>query len=523
MTEDFQLRTDPRTAADMHRVMHALAAQHDIEPNRIKALRIIKRSIDARQRNVMVNLTVRCWLDEEPDTIALYEPIRYGDVSSSEKRAVVVGAGPGGLFAALRLIEAGVKPVLLERGKNVDERRLDIAKISREGTVNPDSNYCFGEGGAGAYSDGKLYTRSKKRGSVDRILQIFNQFGASDDILIDAHPHIGSDKLPGVIRNMRNRILESGGEVHFSTTVTSLKLKEGEVVGVVCADGREFDGSVILATGHSARDVYRMLDAQSVAIEPKGIAVGVRLEHPQQLIDRIQYHSPQGRGEYLPAAEYSFVTQVDGRGVYSFCMCPGGIVVPAASGAGQLVVNGMSPSNRGSRWANSGMVVEVRVEDIGKEYDKFGNLRMMAFQEDLERLCYEQSGCTLNAGAQRMLDFVEGRASKSLPRTSYTPGIHLSRLDLWLPPFVGKRLQKGFRKFGSFARGFLTNEAILIGVESRTSSPVRIPRDAATMQHVSVRGLYPCGEGAGYAGGIVSAAIDGEKCAVAVAEYLNAI
>ena len=523
MTEDFQLRTDPRTAADMPRVMHALAAQYDVAPERIKALRIIKRSIDARQRNVMVNLTVRCWLDEEPDTIALYEPIRYGDVSSSERKALVVGAGPGGLFAALRLIEAGVKPVLLERGKNVDERRLDIAKISREGTVNPDSNYCFGEGGAGAYSDGKLYTRSKKRGSVDRILQIFNQFGASDDILIDAHPHIGSDKLPGVIRNMRNRILESGGEVHFSTTVTSLKLKEGEVVGVVCADGREFDGPVILATGHSARDVYRMLDAQSVCIEPKGIAVGVRLEHPQQLIDRIQYHSPQGRGEYLPAAEYSFVTQVDGRGVYSFCMCPGGIVVPAASGAGQLVVNGMSPSNRGSRWANSGMVVEVRVEDIGKKYDKFGNLRMMAFQEDLERLCYEQSGCTLNAGAQRMLDFVEGRASKSLPRTSYAPGIHPSRLDLWLPPFVGKRLQKGFRKFGSFARGFLTNEAILIGVESRTSSPVRIPRDAATMQHVSVRGLYPCGEGAGYAGGIVSAAIDGEKCAVAVAEYLNAI
>ena len=520
MTEDFQLRTDPRTAADMPRVMHALAAQYDVAPERIKALRIIKRSIDARQRNVMVNLTVKCWLDEEPDTIALYEPIRYGDVSSSERRAVVVGAGPGGLFAALRLIEAGVKPVLIERGKNVDERRLDIAKISREGTVNPDSNYCFGEGGAGAYSDGKLYTRSKKRGSVDRILQIFNQFGASDDILIDAHPHIGSDKLPGVIRNMRNRILESGGEVHFSTTVTSLKMKEGEVVGVVCADGREFDGPVILATGHSARDVYRMLDAQSVCIEPKGIAVGVRLEHPQQLIDRIQYHSPQGRGEYLPAAEYSFVTQVDGRGVYSFCMCPGGIVVPAASGAGQLVVNGMSPSNRGSRWANSGMVVEVRVEDIGKKYDKFGNLRVMAFQEDLEQLCYEQSGCTLNAGAQRMLDFVEGRASESLPRTSYAPGIHPSRLDLWLPPFVGNRLQKGFRKFGSFARGFLTNEAILIGVESRTSSPVRIPRDASTMQHVSVKGLYPCGEGAGYAGGIVSAAIDGEKCAVALAESL---
>ena len=520
MTEDFQLRTDPRTAAGLQRVLYAVAAEHDIEPERIKSLRVVRRSIDARQRNVMVNLVVRCWIDEMPATTALYEPVVYPDVSSSGKKAVVVGAGPGGLFAALRLIELGIKPVLLERGKNVDERRLDIARISREGKVDSDSNYCFGEGGAGAYSDGKLYTRSKKRGSVDRILQIFHQFGASDDVLIDAHPHIGSDKLPGIIKNMRNRILESGGEVHFSTTVTSLKIDGNEVAGVVCKDGREFSGPVILATGHSARDVYRMLDGQGVAIEPKGIAVGVRLEHPQQLVDRIQYHSPLGRGEYLPAAEYSFVTQVDDRGVYSFCMCPGGIVVPASSGPGQLVVNGMSPANRGSRWANSGMVVEVRVEDIGKEYDRFGNLRVMAFQEDLERLCYEQSGGTLNAGAQRMLDFVSDRDSKTLPRTSYTPGIHPSRLDLWLPPFVGRRLQQGFRKFGSFAKGFLTNEAILIGVESRTSSPVRIPRDT-TMSHITVKGLYPCGEGAGYAGGIVSAAIDGEKCAAAIAEYLK--
>ncbi len=521
MTEDYQLRTDPRTASDLRRIAEIVALRNNIVAERIKALRIVRRSIDARQRNVMVNLTVRCWIDELPATTALYEPINYGDVSASAKRAVVVGAGPGGLFAALRLIEAGIKPVLLERGKNVDERRLDIARISREGMVNPDSNYCFGEGGAGAYSDGKLYTRSKKRGSVDRILRIFNQFGASDDILVDAHPHIGSDKLPAIIRNMRNRILASGGEVHFSTTVTSLKIIGGKAVGVVCNDGREFDGPVILATGHSARDVYRMLDEAGVALEPKGIAVGVRLEHPQHLIDCIQYHSSQGRGKYLPAAEYNFVTQVDGRGVYSFCMCPGGIIVPASSGPGQLVVNGMSPSNRGSRWANSGMVVEVRVEDLDEKYEAFGNLRMMAFQEDLERLCYEQSGSSLNAGAQCVLDFVEGRASSDLPRTSYAPGIHPSRLDLWLPPFVGSRLRNGFRKFGKSARGFLTNEAILIGVESRTSSPVRIPRDAASMQHVSVEGLYPCGEGAGYAGGIVSAAIDGEKCAEAVSEYLK--
>lgn len=415
----------------------------------------------------------------------------------------------------------GLRPVVLERGKNVDDRRRDLARISRENIVDENSNYSFGEGGAGAYSDGKLYTRSKKRGSVDRILQIFNQFGASENILIDAHPHIGSDKLPAVIKAMRQQILKSGGDVRFSTRVTGLKMDGMSVVGVVCEDGSEFDGPVILATGHSARDVYRMLDGLNIEIEAKGIAVGVRLEHPQKLIDQIQYHSSEGRGEWLPAAEYSFVTQVDGRGVYSFCMCPGGIIVPAASGPNQLVVNGMSPSNRGSRWANSGMVVEIRPEDVDEQYAKYGNLKMMAFQEDLERLCYEQAGKTQNAGAQRMRDFVEGRASVDLPRTSYAPGIHPSRLDKWLPEQIGKRLQQGFRKFGSFARGFLTNEAILIGVESRTSSPVRIPRDRETMVHIRIDGLYPCGEGAGYAGGIVSAAMDGEKCAEAVAKLLN--
>lgn len=515
MFEDYILRTTPDIAADTAKLTRLISRQERIALERFKGIKIIKRSIDARQKNIAVNLTVRCFLDEVPKLMALYEPYQYGDVSNASS-VVVVGAGPAGLFAALRLIELGLRPIVVERGKPVDERKFDLAQISRTGNVDVNSNYSFGEGGAGAYSDGKLYTRSKKRGEVNRILQIFNQFGASDDILVDAHPHIGSDKLPKIIKSMREQIIKSGGEVHFSTLFDKFIYEDGKIIGIGCSNGERYSGPVILATGHSARDVYRLLDSEKIAIEAKGIAVGVRLEHPQHLIDQIQYHTKEGRGKYLPAAEYSFVTQVDGRGVYSFCMCPGGVVVPASSGPNQLVVNGMSPSNRGTVWSNSGMVVEILPEDLPIEFNKFGNLKVMAFQEWLEKLCYEQAGCTLNAGAQRMLDFVKGKASSDLPRSSYPPGVHPSRLDMWLPPFIGNRLREGFKKFGAIRRGFLTNDAIVIGVESRTSSPVRVPRNKESFNHIEIEGLYPCGEGAGYAGGIVSAAMDGEKCAEAI-------
>ncbi|MCF0205641.1 MAG: FAD-binding protein [Muribaculaceae bacterium] len=519
MKEELQIRVEPRVAAIHDETVRFVAQKLGIKPSRIAHLRVLKRSIDARQRQVMVNLTVRVWVDEVPENDALFTPIVYDNVANAPQ-AVVVGAGPGGLFAALRLIQLGVRPIVLERGKNVNDRRKDLAQISRQNIIDPDSNYCFGEGGAGAYSDGKLYTRSKKRGNVERILQIFCQHGASENILIDAHPHIGTDKLPGVIQNIREQIIASGGEVRFCTKVTDLLLENGEVKGVRCANGSEVLGPVILATGHSARDVYEFLNVHDIPLETKGIAVGVRLEHPQHLIDCMQYHSPKGRGEYLPAAEYSFVTQINGRGVYSFCMCPGGFIVPAASEPGQLVVNGMSPSNRGTKWSNSGMVVEIRPEDL-PQYEQYGVMKMMRFQQDLERECFNQAGGTQRAGAQRMLDFVQGKPSSTLPPTSYAPGIQPSRLDQWLPKIIGGRLRKGFEVFGRNARGFLTNDAIVIGIETRTSSPIRIPRDASLMRHITVPGLYPCGEGAGYAGGIVSAAIDGERCAESLAATMK--
>lgn len=519
MIKEYQLRVTPEVAHDSYKVKDYISRSERLDSTTIKLIKILKRSIDARKRDVIVNLKVRAYINEIPDNDSLITPIEYPNVAD-KKSVIVVGAGPAGLFAALRLIELGLRPIILERGKEVSERRKDLAKISREGIVDENSNYCFGEGGAGAFSDGKLYTRSKKRGSVEHILNIFHQFGASEDILIDAHPHIGTDKLPQVIEGIRNQIIKSGGEVHFQSHVYDIIIKNGQAIGVSCSDGKKFNGAVILATGHSARDIYYMLHDKEVKIEAKGIAVGVRLEHPQHLIDCIQYHNIKGRGEYLPAAEYNFVTQVDGRGVYSFCMCPGGFIVPAASAQGQLVVNGMSPSNRGTKWANSGMVVEVLPEDL-KEYDKYGDLKVMKFQEDIEAIAFKEAGNSQQAGAQCMKDFVDCKESKSLPATSYTPGVKPSRVDKWLPQSISTRLRKGFQIFGNSAKGFLTNDAIVIGVETRTSSPVRIPRDIEKLHHINIKKLYPCGEGAGYAGGIVSAAIDGERCADALASELT--
>lgn len=549
MTQEYQLRILPEIAANEQKLKEYLSKEKGLNLRDITATRILKRSIDARQRTIFVNLKVRAYIKEMPQEDE-YERTIYNNVEG-KLQVIVVGAGPGGLFAALRLVELGLRPIVIERGKDVRERKKDLAQINREHTVDPESNYSFGEGGAGAYSDGKLYTRSKKRGNVDKILNVFCQHGASTSILVDAHPHIGTDKLPRVIENMRNTIIECGGEVHFQTRMDALIIENDEVKGIETNTGKTFLGPVILATGHSARDVYRWLAANNVTIEAKGIAVGVRLEHPAMLIDQIQYHNKNGRGEYLPAAEYSFVTQAEGRGVYSFCMCPGGFIVPAASGPEQVVVNGMSPANRGSRWSNSGMVVEIQPEDLGNEELKMRKeelaaqqdeqlmalnpnlkssqlseinsqlLSVLHFQEELERQCWLQGGRRQTAPAQRMLDFTHKKLSYDLPESSYSPGLISSPLHFWMPSFISKRLSLGFQQFGRSSHGFLTNEAVMIGVETRTSSPVRIIRDKDTLQHVTVRGLFPCGEGAGYAGGIVSAGVDGERCAEAVANYFN--
>ena len=549
MIQDVQLRVVPEVAATEHKLTEVVATHTGLNQKRICGTRIIRRSIDARQRQVMVNLTVRCWVDE-PMAEEAFQRVEYPNVEG-KTQVIVVGAGPGGLFAALRLIELGLRPIVVERGKDVHERKKDIARISREHIVDSESNYSFGEGGAGAYSDGKLYTRSKKRGSVDKILNVFCQHGAQTAILADAHPHIGTDRLPRVIENIRTTILNCGGEVHFQTRMTDLLIEGDSVAGCLCYDSVaateiELRGPVILATGHSARDVYRLLASRNIEIEAKGIAVGVRLEHPSQLIDQIQYHNRNGRGRWLPAAEYAFVQQVQDRGVYSFCMCPGGFVVPAATAAEQVVVNGMSPSNRAGRWSNSGMVVEVRPEDVEQlamnelaaaelaagelapasamPQQCCGQppaLKMMAFQEHLERLAWQQGGRRQTAPAQRMADFVNGRLSYDLPPSSYAPGLISSPLHFWLPKSIGERLQEGFRIFGRKSHGFLTNEATVIGIETRTSAPVRIIRDGETLHHIRLQGLYPCGEGAGYAGGIVSAAIDGERCAEAAAAEIK--
>ena len=563
MVNELNLRILPRQAYNEQSILAYLREEKGINAG---AVRVLRRSIDARQRTIYVNLTVRAYIGEEPP-LQDFEPYIYKDVSNRPS-VIVVGAGPGGLFAALRLIELGLKPIVVERGKDVRERKKDLARIRPEQRVDPESNYSFGEGGAGAYSDGKLYTRSKKRGNTDRILQIFVQHGASPAILSDAHPHIGTDRLPRVIENMRKTILACGGEVHFQTKMTGLIIDHspltidhsshcsgtgvegGRVVGIVAkkmVNGQwsmvnEFRGPVILATGHSARDVYRYLAESGIDIEAKGLAIGVRLEHPAHLIDQIQYHSREGRGKWLPAAEYSMVTQVQGRGVYSFCMCPGGFVVPAASGPEQVVVNGMSPSNRNGRWSNSGMVVEIRPEDY-KEFkiDKFKiqnsfplegdggsslpfaeELDGVFLQEELERQCWLQANRLQTAPAQRMTDFVNGRLSVDLNESSYAPGLIASPLHFWLPEFISSRLREAFKLWGKQKHGFLTSEATVIGIETRTSSPVRILRDSETLQHIRVAGLFPCGEGAGYAGGIVSAGVDGERCAEAARSYLEA-
>lgn len=514
MTNEYQIRVQPQVAANEQALRSWLADEYGFDVRTVTAVRILRRSIDARQRTIFVNLKVRVFINEQP-TDDEYQHTEYPDVSE-RPQVIVVGAGPGGLFAALHLIELGLRPIVLERGKDVHERKKDLAMIAKTQQVDGESNYCFGEGGAGAYSDGKLYTRSKKRGSIEKILNVFCQHGASTNILADAHPHIGTDKLPRVIENMRNTIIRCGGEVHFQTKMTRLLLEGDRVVGCLAAD-KEYNGPVILGTGHSARDVYRYLADSKIEIEAKGIAVGVRLEHPSMLIDQIQYHNKLGRGKYLPAAEYSFVTQVDGRGVYSFCMCPGGFVIPAATDKEQIVVNGMSPSNRGGQWSNSGMVVETRAEDIE------GNdpLRVMHFQEQLEHDCWLQGNRKQTAPAQRMADFVNKRLSYDLPRSSYAPGLISSPLHFWMPQSISHRLQEGFKAFGRQCHGFLTNEALMIGVETRTSSPVRIVRDNETLMHVRLQGLFPCGEGAGYAGGIVSAGVDGERCAEMCAQYLQ--
>ena len=547
MIHEYQLRILPEQAASEQSLKQYISREKGLDVRTINAIRILKRSIDARQRTIYINLTIRVFVNETPSEDE-FERTDYPNVEG-RPAVIVVGAGPGGLFAALKLIELGLRPIVVERGKNVRERKEDLARISREHKVDAESNYSFGEGGAGAYSDGKLYTRSKKRGSVEKILNVFCQHGASPTILSDAHPHIGTDKLPRVIENMRNTILACGGEVHFQTRMESILIEGQKVKGIETNTGKTFLGPVILATGHSARDVYRWLYAHGVQLETKGLAIGVRLEHPSMLIDQIQYHNKNGRGKYLPAAEYSFVQQVDGRGVYSFCMCPGGFVVPAASGPHQLVVNGMSPSNRGTKWSNSGMVVETRPEDLllpemqlqaepfsgsneslteeltlrdGKQPEgTVHTLAMMRFQEKLEQICWQQGNMRQTAPSQRMIDFTRKKLSYDLPATSYSPGLVSSPLHFWMPSFLSERLSKGFQLFGKSSRGFLTNEAVMIAVETRTSSPVRIVRDKDTLQHLTVEGLFPCGEGAGYAGGIVSAGIDGERCAEAVAHYLN--
>ena len=513
-----QLKLTPKQAGSETDIKQCLSLKLRIDVQRIHEIRIIKKSIDARSQHPVVLLTVQYFIDA-PATAILYAKPHYQAVNHDAPHVIIVGAGPAGLFAALRLIEDGVKPIILERGKEVAERKLDIAKLNRNEPAHRNSNYCFGEGGAGTFSDGKIYTRSKKRGNIQRIFEIFHYHGAANNILYESHPHMGSDNLPKVIKNMRTTILECGGEIHFNTEVTEFIIENNAIKGCKTADNIVYNSNrLILAIGHSAHDTYELLHNNGVDLEAKGFAIGVRVEHPQQIIDTMQYHMPK-RSEYLPAASYSWVEQVDGRGVYSFCMCPGGTIVPAGTGDSNLVVNGMSASRRNSPFANSGIVVEIRTEDIPSEFAQYGALAGLKYQQYVEQLCYQHRGeIGLIAPAQRLVDFVNNRTSPHLPKCSYLPGIVSSPLHEWLPKPIAKRLQEGFKQVGRKKRMYLTNNAVIIGVETRSSSPVRIPRNNETLEHVKIRGLYPVGEGSGYAGGITSSAMDGRNTAEKILE-----
>ncbi|WDF62843.1 NAD(P)/FAD-dependent oxidoreductase [Flavobacterium sp. KACC 22763] len=519
MPKELLLQVTPEIAANESLLKDYLSKQIKVSAQEIQHVSILKRSIDARQKAIKINLKVLIYLKGEPFQETKIDLPIYKDVSNAQE-VIVVGAGPAGLFAALQLIELGLKPIVLERGKDVRGRRRDLKAINREHIVNEDSNYCFGEGGAGTYSDGKLYTRSKKRGDVTRILELLVAFGASEDILVEAHPHIGTNKLPKIIEDIRNKIREFGGQVLFETRVSDILVKNNEVEGIVTQNGDKIHANkLILATGHSARDIFELLDKKKILIEAKPFALGVRAEHSQELIDSIQY-SCDFRGEHLPPAPYSIVKQVNGRGMYSFCMCPGGVIAPCATSPGEVVTNGWSPSKRDQSTANSGIVVELKLEDF-KPFAKFGALAGMEFQKSIEQKAWHLAGETQKVPAQRMIDFTKSKVSADIPKTSYVPGTTSVELGQVFPGFLTQIMRQGFQDFGKSMRGYLTNEAILHAPESRTSSPVRIPRDPMTLEHLQIKGLYPCGEGAGYAGGIISAAIDGEKCALMIAEALK--
>jgi uncharacterized FAD-dependent dehydrogenase len=518
MPQELLIQVSPEIAASESLLYQYVAQSVRVSTKLVGKVVILKRSIDARQKAIKINLKVLVYLIDEKYTDLKIELPEYKNVSNAQE-VIIVGAGPAGLFAALQLIELGLKPIVVERGKDVRGRRRDLKAINVDHIVNEDSNYCFGEGGAGTYSDGKLYTRSKKRGDVDRILQLLVGFGATPDILVEAHPHIGTNKLPQIIQDIREKIIEYGGQVLFETRVTDFVVKSNEMQGIVTQNGDTIlANKVILATGHSARDIFELLDRKKILIEAKPFALGVRAEHPQELIDKIQY-SCDFRGEHLPPAPYSIVKQVNGRGMYSFCMCPGGVIAPCATSPGEVVTNGWSPSKRDQATANSGIVVELKLEDF-KPFAKFGALAGMEFQKSIEQKAWQLAGQTQKVPAQRMVDFTQNKVSASIPKTSYVPGTTSVEMGQVFPGFLTQIMREGFMQFGKSMRGYMTNEAILHAPESRTSSPVRIPRDHETLEHLQIKGLYPCGEGAGFAGGIISAAIDGEKCALKIAESL---